>query len=818
MRVTLENFRCYKEKRTFDFGETGVSLLSGESGAGKTTIMLAIHFALFGVGIKVTSPGTTSCRVELDFDGMNIVRTKGPNRLVVDDVHEDAEGQEFINNRFGDTFDVTGYIAQDATNSFVMMSPTDKLAFLEKFAFGDANVGEIKGRVKAHIARQNDALIESTAQLDMATTWLRKMDLPEKVEFPIKCKKAQRDIAIKREHTRLQNAKTLISRGGAELKKAHDELTAVRVLMATVSGKLEAIKEAETELVDLSIEEANTAYEGDEALEDLEIRLQDVMDHQELVSLRTEVDSDIARLDNLRKREEASFHEQLSEAEASLWSEEPKDECKSIIKELEEQVSDLTKMRGYERELATLVNFDGIEVLRNEKMTLSDELDARRDLLRRLEAQGVTYPCPSCSSTLRLANGTLQLATDAVSATEDVGDVSRTVKAMEKQLATLTSNLSKRINEKERHDELTDLMSNLLEACEGCTIDETNEDIDYMREYWSTNITLEKRIVQIKDALSTGKFSASYTSSVESLEMKKVRLETLEESQESELIEDLSEAELREFIREQTQAKTDLIRITTRMSKLEKGNETHRKEVDALNRAHTEKYPNGLTMEELLAAVERVGADTTNLADKVLEHEGMIARIEEWRKYNEAMEQYNQLKDEVEACKVNERKCRDKYGATSLLRELILEAESIAMSNIVKDIDVHAQIYLDHFFPDDPLSARLESFRTTKKKSVKPQINITIEHEGMEKTPGQLSGGERSRVVLAYTLALAERFNTPLLLLDECTASLNQELVTVVFDAVRENFGGKLVLVVGHQCISGMFDSVLHIRKGTDGK
>lgn len=140
------------------------------------------------------------------------------------------------------------------------------------------------------------------------------------------------------------------------------------------------------------------------------------------------------------------------------------------------------------------------------------------------------------------------------------------------------------------------------------------------------------------------------------------------------------------------------------------------------------------------------------------------------------------------------------------------------MSNIVKDIDVHAQIYLDHFFPDDPLSARLESFRTTKKKSVKPQINITIEHEGMEKTPGQLSGGERSRVVLAYTLALAERFNTPLLLLDECTASLNQELVTVVFDAVRENFGGKLVLVVGHQCISGMFDSVLHIRKGTDGK
>ena len=34
MKITLKNFRCY-ENETFDFGENGITLLSGSSGAGK---------------------------------------------------------------------------------------------------------------------------------------------------------------------------------------------------------------------------------------------------------------------------------------------------------------------------------------------------------------------------------------------------------------------------------------------------------------------------------------------------------------------------------------------------------------------------------------------------------------------------------------------------------------------------------------------------------------------------------------------------------------------------------------------------------------
>ena len=74
-----------------------------------------------------------------------------------------------------------------------------------------------------------------------------------------------------------------------------------------------------------------------------------------------------------------------------------------------------------------------------------------------------------------------------------------------------------------------------------------------------------------------------------------------------------------------------------------------------------------------------------------------------------------------------------------------------------------------------------------------------------------LSGGELSRVILAYTLALAEMFNTPLLLLDECTSSLDQELTSTVFEGIREHFKGKLTLIIAHQVITGNFDKEIKL-------
>jgi chromosome segregation ATPase len=158
--------------------------------------------------------------------------------------------------------------------------------------------------------------------------------------------------------------------------------------------------------------------------------------------------------------------------------------------------------------------------------------------------------------------------------------------------------------------------------------------------------------------------------------------------------------------------------------------------------------------------------------------------------------------------KKQEGEARKRYGSLMTLKEKILESESLAMLHIIQIINTHARSFLDVFFPDNPISVQLKPFKTTK-KSVKPSISIQIEYKGMECDLLTLSGGELSRVVLAYTLALAEIFNTPLLLLDECTASLDQDMTGIVFDGIRENFNGKLTLIIAHQVISGTFDKVV---------
>ena len=74
-----------------------------------------------------------------------------------------------------------------------------------------------------------------------------------------------------------------------------------------------------------------------------------------------------------------------------------------------------------------------------------------------------------------------------------------------------------------------------------------------------------------------------------------------------------------------------------------------------------------------------------------------------------------------------------------------------------------------------------------------------------------LSGGEKSRVVLAFALALGEMFNTQVMLLDECGQPRSRTHGEVM-DGIREHFPDKLVVVIAHQVVAGAFDHVICVE------
>jgi len=348
MKIRMKDFLCYADS-TFDFGNSGVALLSGPSGVGKTSILRGIFFALFGEGNKLQSCGSVSCRVEFEFEGLKIVRTKRPNRLVVNDVHEDESGQGIIDKMFGDTFKVSGYIQQNNLNSFILMSPIEKLIFLEKFAFRDVDLGKIKGRCKAYISQTSDNLTGVVAQLGMAKNVLEEMKQPEEKKFPLKCKKSEREKSIKNEFVKIKNCTILIARTERNLKKLSEEISAVKVLDAETGSRKETLSNLENTLQGINDSFTKIKYDGDEVLASLEESLTSVISLRDLYSIQKQLKSDIIQLEEMRKQEVDEMNKQLDEYENELWKEYSKSEIISSVDDLKNLLSDLVKIESLKK-------------------------------------------------------------------------------------------------------------------------------------------------------------------------------------------------------------------------------------------------------------------------------------------------------------------------------------------------------------------------------------------------------------------------------------------------------------------------------------
>jgi DNA repair exonuclease SbcCD ATPase subunit len=229
-------------------------------------------------------------------------------------------------------------------------------------------------------------------------------------------------------------------------------------------------------------------------------------------------------------------------------------------------------------------------------------------------------------------------------------------------------------------------------------------------------------------------------------------------------------------------------------------------DIKELQEQYNKKYTEIKEIINIEKELQQKDEELRNLKIQLEECDSNMKKIEEYQKYKEELSRYTEWDTKVKELTTSEQFCKQQYSAATLLKEKILEAESLSILNIINSINIHAQEYLDTFFPDNPIVVRLLPFKTTKKNTSKPQINIEIDYKGMEADLTMLSGGELSRVVLAYTLALSEIFNGPILMLDECTSSLDGELTSTVMEGIKKHFGNKLVIIIAHQVVEGAFD------------
>ena len=810
MKIRMKDFLCYSDS-TFDFGESGVALLSGPSGAGKTSILRGIFFALFGEGNKLQACGSTSCRVELEFDGVKIIRTKRPNRLVVNDVFEDESAQGFIDKMFGETFKISGYIQQNNLNSFILMSPIDKLAFLEKFAFRDVDLAKIKARCKAYITQTSDALVGVGSQLAMAKKVLEEMELPEERVFPLKCKKPEREKAIKNENIRLKNCHTLINRSIRDAKLIAQEISDTRVLEATLKARREALADLEKTLSSLDTDIANLVYDGDDALNLLEESLIAVVSLRDIKVLEKQIKADSERLKEMKADEESIMNKRIEECIELEWKEYTKEELTLTMEDLKKCLADLTKIQSLKDDIKNLECLC-LEKYKKELETKEAEIETKQSLYDKLLAQQSCYSCPSCSVKVRFVNEELIIASDVdgdvveadLDALKDeISKLKRHISRLQKIVRDEEVKIERKIANETEIDKITSTYEELP------SLEETKGDLEYLRNYQATQTELEKKRKNLEKDIKEGNFSSSYFTFKKGLEKMEIRLDSLR-GKVGKNIPDTDEEELRERINDQKQKRDNMSSVKKRRDETYDSIINCKKILENVSEKHIKNYGSVKNTKELENSATIEEEKLQELQNKKKVHETNLKGVEEWQRYQDTLENYRGWEVKVEELEAEEKVAIKEHASATKLKDKILEAESMAMLNIIDSINAHARVYLDCFFPVDPISVHLQTFKETK-KSTKPQINIEIEYKGMESDLNMLSGGELSRVVLAYTMALAEMFNTPLLLLDECTASLDQELSEIVFSAIRENFNGKMTLLIAHQVVTGSFDKIIKL-------
>lgn len=815
MKLVLHNFRCH-ENKTFEF-EKGLTLISAGSGKGKTTICNAIKFVLYGIGNKVITYGKKKCSVTLIMENIKIIRSKGPNRLLVDDKYEDNAAQDIINKIFGNSnFETISYLTQNAYNSFIMMSPINKLEFIETFAFKDINLKELKKKLKDKTQLLNKNLIECNSKLEVTKNILDDLDKPKKVEYPYEKKysKKNQDIVYKNNNVRMKKCLKKITTINGEIENIREKIKDTNIYEIKTKSLSDKIKECNEYIDEISNKIKGIHVNDDEYLQRLNTTLKVITDNKEYVKYINILDSKKNTLIQMEKEELKNMEDEIKNIESEVLKEEEIIEIKEQIEILSLIIKTKEKINILKSKIYDIDN-NVIEKIEKNILDNTILLESNNETIEKLKMQRNILKCPSCNVNLKFINNELtihniesnitktcnleELIEESNNLKSDIDNDKYNLKKMKEQLI-----LNESINEKIRKEEI------LIEEYddEDFDINEMKENRNDYIESLEYNDTILNKLSVLKSNVNNKQYSKTYVSFENDILRLEEKISKLDINLNN--IVDEDEEEIRDKINNENRLRNELSIHKNQKLKIEKDIERYNNESNILNNNFISKYKNFVKSSNLDIILNDKIKELNEVKSEIEKYKKTIKNIEEYNNYITNLERYNEWNDKHEKLKDEEISLKNKYSASLLMKSKILEAESVVMVGIIESINKHAQIYLDLFFTDNPINVNIITFKKVKKVS-KPQIDIEIHYKGMECNINMLSGGELSRVVLAFTLALGEIFNIPLLLLDECTANLDESLTSDVFEAIKNNFHAKYIVVIAHQIVCGQFDNIIKL-------
>lgn len=863
MQLKLYNFRCYKEE-TINFSP-GMTLLKGTSGRGKSTLLNAIYWVLYGSLQKIYphgAPQTLKTWVELSLSinkkEITVYRQKRPDLLRVTEdsnIYENEIAQGVINAYFGEkeVFLSTSYTIQGDKCRLLTGSNADKMDIINKLIFAEDNPEEFIAQLTTDITenktkyttlkevyerRLEDFLIlEEKLDFD---AWIEPKDRKEhrnqmeiyKSELPIL------ERQLKDRHASLYLYQNLEK----DLKFKESELS--KISNITEENWKESInKESELEDMRKQIKINIEKEQLDKEINTLNVTEELISQtQQEIESLTEALNNNIRavtlkkytqELEELRKKQpvytpregdekitpkiltEARINETLRERELLLVKKyEVSYDKESVATEIQRLRDYLPQFILQEKQELHRTITRKIDSLKLTETKSSNDLEMNiRELIEKIavsELATTVLRCPECKGSVCLQKGVL-----IPSHRQRVSP--RFVEDMRDELASL-----------KKLQELVKKKEDLFRQLPVLTPEELNQEVSIP---YSQKEILD-RISKLEKVTFLQEIDIEHYELVLSYREFMSKVTTLEEKIASlPLIE--TQGDVKSIETKVTTLKKQLSRYISDFEK----KKTLQKSYDTLMFKEC-----SLTLEEVITQLKEAKKKsseiwTTLQQQKNLKEdiERLIHKLNDIKIPDDCSERCEFLKKEIETWSQQERKLQelDKFFefekkmihdkeileelyeegvAMTDLKTLSTEVGCRRLQSVIDTLNVSLESILGYLF-EDPIKVQISLFKALKsREAIKQNVTMMVTYRGVEYDIKDLSGGEADRVSLALTLALAQLSPSPLLLLDENLGSLDESLKECATKAIRVICGGKTTIITLHGAVEGFFDTVTDLN------
>ncbi len=863
MKLRLCHFRSWTNL-CLDINLGAITLIKGNSGTGKTTILQAIAWCLYG-NLRKVSPlnnPTAKTRVEISLPYIKVVRSKYPNRLIVKQYHdnrtiantfEDKVAQSLVNETFG-SFDIwlaSCYISQKCHNNFLSASNISKMELLNIIAFHEEDPSYYIGKI-------NEALVQTEHTYKTAQEVLEKELCIYNTSFA--------DIDV---------GDVLTQEDSSTLERNLESMNVSRTNMLQIQQKNSVTQG----IVDNLVSQRENIIMPSPPIPDPlylmltekynRFSLEDTLPIIAMIDKRDELAKEVSRLAAIVLSHDHTQSYSLDDYNRALYQENKYQDNKRLAtllgvvydenaivttinskrQLLESQArltieleyrsvqNKLSELSGKTFELLPIPALESITVpepdysvfsnkeLKKKLSSLESEHAANVSHIKHMESGKNVVKCPGCHVNLISKNNVLQISDNGPVDNKELCDVREKLQSLSDERIALAQKIRGNKQEKEK------IALTYKQKCtaEQQRIEQLNNNV------WAIKLENSKRELAEQQCS-------------EQIELLKSKL--------GELLRQLGSVPERNNKNLLTANEIDNIKIViSRLSNIEvislppvssAGIQLWLKHCDEKKRHDelTETYQElcqripdvfkKLSMEdvkEYLSVIrfhernERIVLEEKtrvehmiNTLDHQLEslnkglapdpsHDILLLEkaIAEHKNVLEASRLANIAVDQIQkigAAKDELSRITDDFNDIQMLKQVAITTECEQLQRATESINTSIQTVCENLFAND-VSAQINLFKTNKvSKSTKPMVNLDIYYKGMTyESISDMSGGEADRLSFAVTLAFNLLSPCPVLMLDETFAYLDLDTKEMAIQCIRDLYNIQSDNPNSMQCI-----------------